>query len=1085
MAKMIGSQKNTGNYGEDFLCDNLTKAFGDDCIIYRNREVFGREFDVAMLIPNIGIVIFEAKGWLESSVIRVENGDVIVINTPEGEIKQSPQKQVRGYKFAIERRIRQGTGKFPLVFTMVCMPQITKEFYLSMHLNVVTEEHSTILKEDFSSKSALYEKINEAISNVSLFNRAPFDSVLMFKVRSLFEADLEMCDEILFEELPRIEIPKSTCYSLFYYIKANEPSIDTIIADISGKYALGCKIYSVVESPEYLKKLVMAINAILNEKRLIRKKDDLAIDYAGNHEHYPAYVDGVTSFSAFNFVASVLSSFESCFSIPTFSVVDGECAPQLSWLTLLSENSLFNLDQYLVEHADPEKGIIIRAGAGTGKTYTMISRISFVCYKQSIPIQNLADRIVMITFTNEAADLMDQRLKAYFQNYYFITANTDYLALVSKIDQMQISTIHSYVKTFISTLGTEFGYGVDVDITSTQYHRRKKVSDMLDEYIAKKRRDQGEGFISKLGMPVYALRDNIIEFISKLHNKSIDIKAIKAEDFGALSPDANGKELHELLAYIIPQVEKDYADELLAQNKVHLNSMMSLLNGYLHEHKSLKRIKELQKNRPQFMFVDEFQDTDDTQIEMLLIIASILEYKLFLVGDIKQCIYRFRGAKEKAFDQVHIEDNPGQWLEFTLRRNYRTDSRLLEIYDKSFAVWNSNDEILTYKPDDKLLGTKSFNEGIPINKFYKHIYIPNEDMRIAALFEEIKRIGKRIDYDHKNGRVLSAKERSIAILVRENWQADMIRKEGARADLTILTNTGGDLYQSTPALDMLVLVNALLHYDEADYLYSFVTSNFFSIEIPKSSLFIQRKQIRESGWRAKADEKSQTNFLIKAMNSLLSQSITDCKDWDALIKSIRLKPILQILREIYSTLKPWCNFSDDLWKQQYYKLNVDLLFEQVLSACNADRLTINTLGEYLFNAVVAKTSIDSRTPPTDQESAPIQCITVHKAKGLEYGHVILPFASFSLNTIKKADLHISTIYEKGRNRIGYSIKYGEDRDRIRNNYYNEDSEKSERSREETRILYVAMTRAIRSFSWISLEGKENLCWQTLIQREDS
>ena len=383
----------------------------------------------------------------------------------------------------------------------------------------------------------------------------------------------------------------------------------------------------------------------------------------------------------------------------------------------------------------------------------------------------------------------------------------------------------------------------------------------------------------------------------------------------------------------------------------------------------------------------------------------------------------------------------------------------------------------------QLLGTKNYNDGLVPRKFYKHIPIQKEESRLPALYEEIKRIGRRINYEQSNGKSISAKEKSITILVRENWQADMIRIEGARIGLTIQTNTGGDLYQSTPALDMLVLVNALLHYDESDYLYSLVTSNFYSIDVPKSTLFMQRQQIRESGWRARADEKAQTNYLIKAMDTMLSQSITDCKNWDAIVKSVRQKPVLQILREMYSTLKPWQNFSDDLWKQQYYKLNVDLLFEQVLSTCNADRLTINTLDEFLFNNIVAGTSMDSRSPPTGQETTPIQCITVHKAKGLEYGHVILPFASFSIDTIKKANLHISIINDAGRNRIGYSIKYGDNDKLICNSYYNEDSEKSERSREETRILYVAMTRAIRSFSWITLDGKGNLSWQSLLHRE--
>ena len=54
---------------------------------------------------------------------------------------------------------------------------------------------------------------------------------------------------------------------------------------------------------------------------------------------------------------------------------------------------------------------------------------------------------------------------------------------------------------------------------------------------------------------------------------------------------------------------------------------------------------------------------------------------------------------------------------------------------------------------------------------------------------------------------------------------------------------------------------------------------------------------------------------------------------------------------------------------------------------------------------------------------------------------------------------------------------------IKNDYYDEEIEKSEKGREETRVLYVAMTRAIRSFSWIQIEGKQNLSWQNLIETE--
>ena len=50
--------------------------------------------------------------------------------------------------------------------------------------------------------------------------------------------------------------------------------------------------------------------------------------------------------------------------------------------------------------------IIVKAGAGTGKTYSMVSRVSFLCNKKSRPIANIFDELAMVTFTNDAADNM-------------------------------------------------------------------------------------------------------------------------------------------------------------------------------------------------------------------------------------------------------------------------------------------------------------------------------------------------------------------------------------------------------------------------------------------------------------------------------------------------------------------------------------------------------------------------------------------------------------------------------------------------------------------------------------------------------
>lgn len=1089
MGKLIGSG-NTENLGEKLFIRKAQEYLDDTNIIYWNRQVFGREFDVCILMPEKGILVVELKGWREENILRIENNDSVIIRTADGEKNASPQKQARGYRFSIERHIRQNIGKFPLVYQMVCLPQVSKAFFRSRRLDVVMEEKFTILKEDLVDNTAFFNKLDQALREVCHWNRDPLDPRTMLEVRNLFETNIRLDENG--ESKTETELVSSYHkhdYSRFYYFNDADQLGGNTISDITAQYLLGCKLYCVFSRKVQMLAVINALDAALTQKGLIRNRDNIEIAFDEQKSHIPLAESVGDMFMGFHCTMSVLSvAFD---KEPTsFIIRNGNYnSDQERMLKKLCERSQFNFEQYQVEHTAPEKNIVIRAGAGTGKTHTMISRIAFICYTQNVPLQKMTERIVMITFTNEAADQMEEKLKAYFRNCYLVTSKPDYLQMISQIDHMQISTIHSYAKNLIAQMGTSFGYGVDLGITSSEFYRRKKISDLLDAYIHQKEMEQGKDYTDRLGMPVYAIRDSILDFIGKLHNKSVNIGDIEAQDFGTLLNNESHGELHELLASVIPAVEREYFEELLANNKIHLSSMMSVLNRFINNPESEGRIRELKKEKhaQQFMFVDEFQDTDDSQIESLLHIAQILDYKLFLVGDVKQCIYRFRGAKEKAFDQLGIAENPDKWLEFSLRRNYRTDKYLLDIFDRSFTKWGRLDEeFLTYDTDkDRLLGTKDYNGKYlaNVNRFYRRLPATSEEMRIPVLVEEIKRIQKRIQYEESHGIKLSAKEKSIAILVRENWQADMIRTDCARLGISVHTNTGGDLYMSQPAIDMLTLVNALVHFDEADYLYNLVTSNFFNLDIPKSNLYEIRMKIRTSGWRAKTDEKEQVNYLINFMNLMLANTADKSNKWEYIVASLRTQPILQAIRKVYSTLEPWKHFSSDPWKQHYYQLNVDLLFEQIINAYNVDRLTINTLQEHLHNSIVSQVSVDSRIPAQDEEEISIQCITVHKSKGLEYGHVIMPFCSASMNFIKKTQLHISTTKHQDRYRIGYSMSVGDSGETIQNDLYDEIIEMSEKAREETRVLYVAMTRSIRSFSWIEIQGKQNLSWQNLIETE--
>ena len=670
MGILIGSGS-TENFGEKLFIDKVQEYLDDTNIIYWNRQVFGKEFDVCILMPGKGILVVELKGWREENILRVENNDSVIIQTAEGEVSQSPQKQARGYRFSIERHIRQNTGKFPLVYQMVCLPQVSRAFFRSRRLDVVMEEKFTILKEDLDDNTAFFNKLDQALREVCHWNRDPFDHRTMLEVRNLFETDISLDEE------GESDIEKELAssyhqhdYSRFYYFSEADQLTGNTVSSIVAQYLHGCKLYCVFSKKAQMMTVLNALDTALAQRGLVRNRENIEISFDEQNSHTPLATSVGDMFMGFHCTMCVVSEpFDT--NTDSFVIQNGEfCPAQRYILKKLSEQSQFNFEQYEVEHASPDKNIVIRAGAGTGKTYTMISRIGFICYTQNVPLRKMADRIVMITFTNEAADQMEEKLKTYFRNCYLVTSNPDYLEMISRIDHMQISTIHSYAKNLIAQMGTSIGYGIDLGITSSEFYRRKKISDLLDAYIQQKETEYGKNYTDNLGMPIYAIRDSILDFIGKLHNKSVNIEAIEPQDFGTLLNDDTHGELHELLASVIPSVEREYFEELLENNRIHLSSMMSVLNRFINDPASESRIRELKsdKNAKQFMFVDEFQDTDDSQIESLLRIAQVLDYNLFLVGDVKQCIYRFRGAKEKAFDQLGIDNNPEKWLEFSLQR---------------------------------------------------------------------------------------------------------------------------------------------------------------------------------------------------------------------------------------------------------------------------------------------------------------------------------------------------------------------------------------------------------------------------------
>ena len=449
MAMFIGSNLHSDNWGEDYLIKKLMVYFDDSFVIYRNRPIFGSQFDVCLLVPETGIIIFEVKSWKPDTIKEVKNGDSILIKTKdtetgeEGESAENPTAQARGYVYKMRSKIRQKTGKTPLVYEMVAFPNLSKDDFDRLGIETVCEFESTLLREDFDSKKAFYEKMRLGIKNhkCALSHCADFNPELMYRVRQIFETDLNIEDTTI-ENTDLVKDTESPIeqadYSLFAYIPHCDMNDDKR-KKLAEAYSVGTKLYVITEDQRDLAIIAEAINDVIIEKGLIADGLNLKINFEGQNKEKKTFA--ATTFQVFNCVAYSVSPLD--MGEASFEIKDGKniSEKQLGVMKQIDKVCNFNLEQYKIEHADSSKNIIVKAGAGTGKTFTMISRISYICHIQNCSMKEMAKRIVMITFTDDAANQMEDKIRQHFNNYYLLTGDGDCLAFINQIEGMQISTI--------------------------------------------------------------------------------------------------------------------------------------------------------------------------------------------------------------------------------------------------------------------------------------------------------------------------------------------------------------------------------------------------------------------------------------------------------------------------------------------------------------------------------------------------------------------------------------------------------------------------------------------------------------------
>lgn len=1030
MAQM--KDKMPENYAGEQLVWKKLQELPEDIICYNHREINGREFDFCLLLPEIGFLIIEVKGWHLHDVVQVTSPDEIRLRNDQ--IVGSPKKQARGYRFALLNQLQENSHINPLVMDMVCYPFLSEREYKQIGLSVVSEPETTIFSDDLSSIPLLSRKIIRLYQQMKGLAGDLCKGMVYDVCRQYFEPGYTVKPPM------PTAIPYS-CLSVY-----SKPLTIADVEQIMKGYFSGVKQIIFVFSPEDLEVLANNLTKLFQKNNICFSHGDLQFGNQGTS----ITVQG-NKLITFQFEAIYVGA---GFFQKSFIVYNGELSTeQFQQLSHLPKEQLFNLEQYQIEHAPINRNIQVRAGAGTGKTYSMVARIAFLCSSASNSgIHTPSDEIAMLTFTTDAATNMKNRLKRLFMNYFVLTKDTKYLELVSDIEKMRISTIHSFAGELFKSTSLTLGVGTNYTVVQGEYEKRLLFEQILNDYLAKKNLEEPL-FFENLPKNIFDFQKDLYDISKQLYNKGCDITELPFEAFG--TPPKELPILQGFIEHAVIPTEKEYRKKLSENNSLHLSQYMIYL-------KKCIMAEEFNQNlfRFRYIFIDEFQDTDDAQIEAFLLMQKKLSFHFFIVGDLKQSIYRFRGATMDAFQRIGIMDD--EWLKYHLAINYRTDLRLLEEFDEVFNSMGKK-RLLPYIPEEDALIGVSYNKNMPEEELFQCCtYTANErnsgefyDKLFQKIKEQKAELEKRLQKTS-----LSVPERTIAILTRTNSQIKQIIQNARGQDIQIESDSSGDLYQLQSTLDLCKLTAALCNPYHPTYLFDLIHSNNVGVEFDPKLL-------------AGLEESKKTSLLIQCLDQYYAATLE--KSWEELIYDAQHKPILMVLRLLYEGTEPWKRAFKIPNMQAFYRANYDLLFEELSKMNKKTYLTLDSVNESLHIAITTELERESRTLEIESDGVRVLCTTVHKAKGLEFGTVILPFTDRIGTSLPQNGLIVTYIDGK----VGYCISTKQGL--YCNSYFDEETESQEAAMEEARILYVAMTRAIQKFIWFKKEEHKPGSWGNILE----
>ena len=366
------------------------------------------------------------------------------------------------------------------------------------------------------------------------------------------------------------------------------------------------------------------------------------------------------------------------------------------------------LNSYQMEAVtDENDACIVNANVGSGKTTVLIAKILYLHYEKKIPLE----KMVVLTFTNKAAGEIIERLK---KKEPGLTE-----------EQVQFfGTFHSVAMRMLKNTLLQ-AKAENGEIAHTVENSSMVPEEWTSEFEIIDPDEEQE--LALCLIAEYSLK---VKYKNRLKKRlEQEYPNYKAGKVTSRYKDA--------LFRLYPLLQKEKKKE----NKMSFSDLLE---------EGTRLLKMGKNSRPEWIIVDEVQDSDRSQLEFLEALKGP-ETKIFAVGDPNQVIYSFRGTTQNMF---FLLKNRFQAKELSLPVNYRSNASILEAANRFLQFGG------------KIQGSNECGEKIQIRNHYDP-------------FQEAMYLADKIWTLHQEGK----EYRDIAVFYRLQKQAEILEKMFAEQNI--------------------------------------------------------------------------------------------------------------------------------------------------------------------------------------------------------------------------------------------------------------------------------------------------------------